>query len=45
LWAAFEKERPQILGALLDAAVQGLKMLPHARLDKLPRRSSLESLR
>src|SRR6516225_191102 len=37
LWAAFEKERPRILGALLDAAVYGLKMLPQTRLDKLPR--------
>jgi hypothetical protein len=37
LWAAFEKERPRILGVLLDAVVQGLKMLPQTRLDKLPR--------
>jgi hypothetical protein len=37
LWAAFEKERPRLLGVLLDAVVQGLKMLPQTRLDKLPR--------
>ena len=28
LWAAFEVERPRILGVLLDAAVEGLKRLP-----------------
>jgi hypothetical protein len=37
LWAAFEVERPAILGALLDAVVAGLKHLPHTRLEKLPR--------
>jgi len=37
LWAAFEAERPRILGALLDAAAKGLAMLPQTRLDKLPR--------
>src|SRR5215813_3849798 len=37
LWAAFEKERPRILSVLLDAVVQGLKMLPQTRLEKLPR--------
>jgi hypothetical protein len=37
LWAAFEAERPRILGALLDAASKGLAMLPQTRLDKLPR--------
>jgi hypothetical protein len=37
LWAAFEIERPRILGALLDAAVEGLKQLPETRLEKLPR--------
>jgi hypothetical protein len=37
LWAAFEAERPRILGALLDAVVQGLRRLPETRLDKLPR--------
>ncbi|MDP8994923.1 MAG: hypothetical protein M3N07_08100 [Pseudomonadota bacterium] len=37
LWAAFEKERPRILGALLDAVAQGLRMLPQTRLDRLPR--------
>jgi hypothetical protein len=28
LWAAFEVERPRILGVLLDAVVEGLKRLP-----------------
>jgi hypothetical protein len=37
LWAAFEAERPRILGVLLDAVVQGLRRLPETRLDKLPR--------
>ncbi|WP_202639175.1 hypothetical protein [Bradyrhizobium sp. CCBAU 051011] len=37
LWAAFETERPHILGALLDAVVVGLKLLPETRLEKLPR--------
>ena len=37
LWAAFEAERPRILGALLDAVVEGLKRLPETRLEKLPR--------
>jgi hypothetical protein len=37
LWAAFEAERPRILGALLDAVVEGLKRLPETRLPQLPR--------
>jgi len=37
LWAAFEVERPRILGALLDAVAKGLAMLPQTRLAKLPR--------
>jgi hypothetical protein len=37
LWAAFEAERPRILGALLDAAVEGLKRLPETHLPRLPR--------
>lgn len=37
LWAAFETERPRILGALLDAVAKGLAMLPQTRLDRLPR--------
>ena len=37
LWAAFEAERPRILGVLLDAVVQGLRRLPETRLEKLPR--------
>jgi len=37
LWAAFEEEQPQILGALLDAISLGLRRLPDTRLEKLPR--------
>jgi hypothetical protein len=37
LWAAFDKVRPQILGALLDAVSLGLRRLPNTRLEKLPR--------
>jgi hypothetical protein len=37
LWAAFDAERPHILGVLLDAVVVGLKRLPETRLEKLPR--------
>jgi hypothetical protein len=35
LWRKFEFARP--LGALLDAAVHGLQMLPQMRLNRLPR--------
>jgi hypothetical protein len=37
LWAAFEAERPRILGVLLDAVAKGLAELPYTKLDKLPR--------
>jgi hypothetical protein len=37
LWSEFEKERPAILGVLLDAVAEGLKRLPDTRLEKLPR--------
>jgi hypothetical protein len=37
LWAAFEVERPRILGVLLETVVEGLKRLPRTRLSKLPR--------
>ena len=37
LWAAFEAERPRILGVLLNAVVCGLKMLPQTKLEALPR--------
>ena len=37
LWAAFEAERPRILGVLLDAVVQGIRQLPETRLERLPR--------
>jgi hypothetical protein len=37
LQAAFEDERPRILGALLDAVAAGLKHLPKTHLEKLPR--------
>jgi hypothetical protein len=37
LWEAFVSERPRILGALLEAVVEGLRRLPETRLEKLPR--------
>jgi hypothetical protein len=37
LSAAYEAERPRILGVLLDAVVKGLKRLPETRLERLPR--------
>jgi hypothetical protein len=37
LRTTFEAERPRILGALLDAVVEGLKRSPETRLPKLPR--------
>ena len=37
LWAAFETERPRVLGVLLDALAKGLAELPRTKLDKLPR--------
>src|SRR6266496_3651413 len=35
LWREFELARPRILGALLDAAAHGVRMLPHVRLRRL----------
>jgi hypothetical protein len=37
LWAEFEKVRPKILGALLDAVSTGLKRIPEIKLDAHPR--------
>ena len=37
LWREFELARPRILGALLDAAAHGVRMLPQVRLQWLPR--------
>jgi len=37
LWREFETARPRLLGALLDAAVRGLRTLPNVRLTSLPR--------
>jgi hypothetical protein len=37
LWREFEAAHPRILGALLDAVVGGLRMLPSVKLDRLPR--------
>jgi hypothetical protein len=45
LWAAFEAERPRILGVLLDAVVEGLKLLPETHLPKLPRMADFALLR
>jgi hypothetical protein len=39
LWRQFEFARPRILGALLDLVVHGLRALPSAGLDRLPRRA------
>ena len=36
LWAAFETERPRILGVLIEAVVQELRMLPDTKLKRLP---------
>ena len=36
-WLEFEKARPRILGALLDAVVVGLRNLPNVSLERLPR--------
>ena len=38
LWADFERKRPRILGALLDAVSHGLTTLPDVKLDRKPRR-------
>ncbi|MGD9541203.1 hypothetical protein [Methylocystis sp.] len=37
LWAAFETERPRLLGVLFDAVVEGLKRLTETHLPRLPR--------
>jgi hypothetical protein len=37
LWTAWERVRPLILGALLDAVSAGLRRLPDVRLERLPR--------
>jgi hypothetical protein len=37
LWGDFERARPRILGALLDAAAHGLRALGSVHLDRLPR--------
>src|SRR6266576_320070 len=37
LWREFEVAHPRMLGALLDAAVHGLRIVGRAHLDRLPR--------
>jgi hypothetical protein len=37
IWSEFERERPLIFGALLDAVAHGLGQLPHVHLTQLPR--------
>jgi hypothetical protein len=37
LWREFESARPRILGALLDAAVHGLRNIEHVQRESLPR--------
>ena len=37
MWAGFERERTQIMGALLDAMSSGLRRLPSTKLARLPR--------
>jgi hypothetical protein len=37
IWTAFEKDRPVILGALLDIVAYGLRELPNTQLAELPR--------
>jgi hypothetical protein len=37
IWADFERERPKILGALLDAVVEGLRRLPDTHFPRQPR--------
>src|SRR5208282_1733969 len=36
-WREFSERRPRILGALLDAAVAGLRNLPQVKLERPPR--------
>ena len=40
LWREFEIARPRILGALLDAAVHGLRVMARVQLERLPRMDS-----
>jgi len=37
LWSAFERDRPQILGALFDMIAHGLRELPRTKLKEYPR--------
>src|SRR5262249_53112681 len=37
LWAEFERERPRMLGVLLDAVAHGLRRLPAVQLGRHPR--------
>ena len=44
LWAAFERKRARILGALLAAIAQGLKMLPQTKLATIASDGRLRSV-
>ena len=44
LWREFELARPRLLGALLDAASHGLRVLPDVRLQRLPRMADFARL-
>ncbi len=44
LWAEFERERPRLLGALLDRLSAGLRQRPAVQLDRLPRMADFARL-
>jgi hypothetical protein len=40
-WEKFERARPRVLGAILDALAAGLRELPNVDLDRLPRMADM----